>query len=264
VRKILARKPFTGKGIHYEQKLGRAASRQEAEMMDFQAARRAMVDGQIRTSDVTDTCLLAAMLAIPREVFVPDHLAGLAYLDCNLPVDGGGGAGGAGARTPAQAERFLVKPMVQARLIQATRPAGQDRVLVVGCGTGYSAAVFGRLAGTVMALDENESLLRRSRAALAQIGLDNVTVVSGPLPLGWPAASPYDVILIDGGVEFVPGPLFDQLARRGRLATAMGAGPVGRAMLFVSDDKGEVSGRALCDATVPVLPGFKKAPTFVF
>jgi protein-L-isoaspartate(D-aspartate) O-methyltransferase len=137
-----------------------------AEMMDFQAARRAMVDGQIRTSDVTDIRLLAVMLDIPREVFVPDHLAGLAYLDCNLPVDGGGGAGGAGARTPAQAARFLVKPMVQARLIQATRPAGQDRVLVVGCGTGYSAAVFGRLAGTVMALDENESLLRRSRAPM--------------------------------------------------------------------------------------------------
>jgi protein-L-isoaspartate(D-aspartate) O-methyltransferase len=243
-----------------------AASRQEAQMMDFQAARRAMVDGQIRTSDVTDIRLLAAMLDIPREVFVPDHLAGLAYLDCNLPVDSGGagGAGGAGARTPAQAERFLVKPMVQARLIQATRPAGQDRVLVVGCGGGYSAAVFGRLAATVMALDENESFLRRSRGALAEIGLDNVTVVSGPLPLGWPAASPYDVILIDGGVEFVPAPLFDQLARRGRLATVMGAGPVGRAMLFQSDDNGEVSGRALCDATVPVLPGFKKAPAFVF
>jgi protein-L-isoaspartate(D-aspartate) O-methyltransferase len=235
-------------------------------MMDLQVARRAMVDGQIRTSDVTDARLLAAMLDIPREVFVPDHFAGLAYLDCNLPVDGGGaGAAGGGARTPAQAGRFLVKPMVQARLIQATRPAGQDRVLVVGCGTGYSAAVFGRLAGTIMALEENESLLRRSRAALGKIGTYSVvTVVSGPLPLGWPAASPYDVILIDGGVEFVPAPLFNQLARRGRLATVMGAGPVGRAMLFQSDDKGEVSGRALCDATVPVLPGFNKAPTFAF
>jgi len=228
-------------------------------MMDFQAARRAMVDGQIRTSDVTDPRLLAAMLAIPREVFVSDHLAALAYLDGDLPLDGGGWA-----RTPAQAARFLLKPMVQARLIQATSPAGQDRVLVVGCGTGYSAAVFGGLAGTVMALDENESLVRRSRAALAQIGLGNVTVVSGPLPLGWPAASPYDVILIDGGVEFIPAPLFDQLARRGRLATVMGAGPIGRAMLFVPDDNGEVSGRALFDATVPVLPGFKKARTFVF
>jgi protein-L-isoaspartate(D-aspartate) O-methyltransferase len=236
-------------------------------MMDFQAARRAMVDGQIRTSDVTDIRLLAAMLDIPREVFVPDHLAGLAYLDCNLPVDGSEGpprAGGAAARTPAPAERFLVRPMVQARLIQATRPAAQDRVLVVGCGTGYSAAVFCRLAGTVMALEENESLLRQSRAALAKIGLDNVTVVPGPLPLGWSAASAYDVILIDGGVEFIPGPLFNQLAHRGRLATVMAAGPVGRAMLFQSDDNGEVGGRALCDAAVPVLPGFKKAPAFVF
>jgi len=230
-------------------------------MLDFKAARQAMVDGQIRTNDVTDLSVLAAMLEIPRELFVPDRLAGLAYVDRNLPVDG---AEETDLLAPAQQTRFLPKPMIQARLIQATRPAARDRVLVVGCGAGYSAAVFCQLAGTVFALDENESLVRQSRAALAKIGLGNVNVVSGPLTAGWPTAAPYDVILIDGGVEFVCVPLFDQLARRGRLATVMIAGPLGRAMLFQSDDKGEVGGRTLCDAIVPVLPGFKKPPAFVF
>lgn len=228
-------------------------------MTDFRAARRAMVDGQIRTSDVTDPRLLAVMLQIPRELFVPDRLAALAYLDSNLPLDGGSDAG-----RPAQAARFLVKPMVQARLIQATEPATEDRVLVVGCGTGYSTAILSQLAGTVTALEEDEILLRRCRSTLAKIGLDNVTVVSGPLAQGWPDAGPYDAILIDGGVEFVPTALFDQLARGGRLAAVMGGEPVGRAMLFQSDDSRLVSGRALFDAAVPLLPGFKKAPAFVF
>jgi protein-L-isoaspartate(D-aspartate) O-methyltransferase len=154
--------------------------------------------------------------------------------------------------------------MVQARLIQALDPIEGDRALVVGCGSGYSAAVLSRLAGTVTALDEDEAVLGRCRAALAKLRIDNVTVASGPLALGWPASPPFDVILIDGGVEFVPAPLFDQLAPRGRLATVMGGGPVGRAMLFQSDDKREVSGRPLFDATAPLLPGFAKAPAFVF
>jgi protein-L-isoaspartate(D-aspartate) O-methyltransferase len=228
-------------------------------MFDFQAARRAMVDGQIRTSDVTDTRVLAAMLDIPRELFVPDRLAALAYIDRDLPLDGGGDF-----PMPARTGRFLIKPMVQARLIQALGPGEGDRVLVVGCGGGYAAAVLGRLAGTVTALDENGALLGRCRAVLAKLKIANVTAVAGPLALGWPASSPFDVILVDGGVEFIPEPLFDQLAPSGRLATVMGGGPVGRATLFQSDDNREVSGRALFDATAPLLPGFGKAPAFVF
>ena len=227
-------------------------------MMDFAAARRAMVDSQIRTSDVTDARLIAAMIDIPRELFVPDGLAALAYMDRDLPLDSGG------ARMPVQTTRFFIKPMVEARLIQALGPLEGDRALVVGCAGGYSAAVLGRLAGNVTALDEDEALLGRCRAALAKLKIDNVAAVAGPLAQGWPATGPFDVILVEGAVELIPEPLFDQLAPNGRLATVMGGRPVGRATLFQSDDNREVSSRALFDATAPLLPGFRKAPAFVF
>jgi protein-L-isoaspartate(D-aspartate) O-methyltransferase len=221
-------------------------------MVDFQAARRAMVDGQVRTSDVTNLALLAAMLEIPREAFVPESQAGLAYLDRDTPV--------AAAKGSARA---LVKPMVLARLVQAADPGPRDRVLIVGCGTGYSAAVMGRLAGEVVALEEDPGLAARARSTLAALGARNVAVIEGPLTGGWPAGSPYDIILVDGGVESDPDILYGQLGSAGRLVAVVTSGPVGKAMLFQSVN-GEVSGRVLFDAQAPVLPGFKKTPAFVF
>jgi protein-L-isoaspartate(D-aspartate) O-methyltransferase len=230
----------------------------EIGMIDFQVARRAMVDGQLRTSDVTDLRLLAAMLEVRREVFVPERTAALAYLDRNLPIDS------EEARGPAQTSRFLIKPMVQGRLIQALAPTGHDDALVIGCGTGYSAAVIARLAAKVVALEENEALSRRAQAALAAVGADKVTVVTGPLTLGFPSAGPYDVILIDGGAEFIPEPVYRQLTKSGRLAAVICDGPIGKAMIFRSDENGMVSGRALFEAAAPVLPGLRRAPAFVF
>jgi protein-L-isoaspartate(D-aspartate) O-methyltransferase len=227
-------------------------------MIDFQAARRAMIDGQLRSSDVTDLRVLAAMLDVPREVFVPERLAALAHLDRNLPIDE------EDAAKPTQASRFLVKPMVQGRLIQALAPAEQDNALVVGCGTGYSAAVIGRLAAKVTALEENNALSRRAQATLGAVGADKVTVVTGPLAQGFPGAGPHDVILIDGGAEFVPDGISLQLAKGGRLAVVICDGAIGKAMIFHSDENGMVSGRGLFDATVPPLPGLKRAPAFVF
>src|ERR1700681_2404156 len=235
-----------------------AALPQEAGMVDFRTARRAMVDGQVRTNDVTNLRLIAAMLDIPRELFVPENLAALAYLDRDLPLDGA-----AGTATSRAQSRWLIKPMVLARLVQAADPGPQDRVLVVGAGAGYSAAVTGRLAATVTALEENPQLAGRARSVLSELGVGDVTVVSGPLTEGWPASSPYDVILVDGGVEWIPDALFGQLASAGRLVAAVIAGMVGKGMHFQSD-RGEVSGRALFDAMAPVLPGFQKAPAFVF
>ncbi len=222
-------------------------------MVDFQTARRAMVDSQVRPSDVTSLELIAAMLAVPREAFVPDHLAALAYLDRDLPFEAGG----------KEPPRFLMKPMVLARLIQAADPRPQDRVLVIGAGTGYSAAVLGRLAGAVTALEENETIAAFARAVVAKQAIANVNVVVGPLTQGWPSAGPYDVILIDGGVDAVPHGVFGQLADGGRLVTVLSGGPVGDATIYQAD-RGEVSGRALFDAKVPVLPGFTKAAAFVF
>jgi protein-L-isoaspartate(D-aspartate) O-methyltransferase len=222
-------------------------------MMDYAAARRTMVDSQVRTSDVTNYALIDAMLAIPRERFVPDKLAPLAYIDRDLPLDGEG----------RNASRWLMKPMVLARLVQAADPHPQDRVLVVACGTGYSAAVLGRLAATVVALEDDDALAERARLSTSEVGSANVTVVTGPLDRGWPASGPYQVILIDGGVETIPEALFEGLAPGGRLVTVVSDGPAGKAMYF-RPVNGENGGRPLFDATLPVLPAFKRTPAFVF
>jgi protein-L-isoaspartate(D-aspartate) O-methyltransferase len=231
-------------------------------MVDFRAARRAMVDGQIRTNGVTNLDLIGAMLDVPREAFVPERQAALAYLDRDLPLPSGSGA-----------PRYLIKPEVTAKLIQAADVMPQDRVLVVGTATGYSAAIVSRLAAAVVALEEDTGLAGMAQANLRHLGVANVTVVTGSLSAGWPAAAPYDVILVEGGVETVPEALFDELSMGGRLITVLyegsgdAAGPidgkVGKATLY-RDVRDEVGGRALFDASAPLLPGFAKARAFVF
>jgi protein-L-isoaspartate(D-aspartate) O-methyltransferase len=223
-------------------------------MTDLRNARRTMVDSQVRPNDVTNLALIAAMLEIPREAFVPASQAALAYLDRDVPI---------AEATESEPARYLIKPVVLARLIQAADPLPQDRVLVVGAGTGYSAAVLSRLTSTVVALEQNDKLAQQARAALPAVGVGSVTVVDGPLAAGAPASGPYEVILIDGGVETVPGALMVQLSRHGRLVAVVMAGPLGKATLFQMVN-GETSGRVLFDASAPVLPGFSKAPAFVF
>ena len=220
-------------------------------MIDFAKARRAMVDCQLRPSDVTDREVLGAMLAIPRERFVPDELAGVAYLDRDVPVD---------------AKRALLKPMVLARMIQALEIKTSDRVLDVACGTGYSSAVLARLSSAVTALDDDAERARRCGEILRQLaplGAGNVTSVCGPLAAGWPGGAPYDVILVEGACETEPHGLIGQLNEGGRLVVVMGTGPDGKATLF-RKDHGEIGRRALFDAAAPALPAFAKAPAFVF
>jgi protein-L-isoaspartate(D-aspartate) O-methyltransferase len=221
-------------------------------MLDFATARRMMVDGQVRTADVTDLRLIAAMMEVPRERFVADEKAALAYLDLDLPI-------GEGGRAP----RRLLKPMVLAKLIQLAGISETDRVLDVGCGTGYAAAVLSRLAANVVVLDEDGALARRAGTALTAVGATNVKVVSGRLAEGWPAEAPYDAILVEGATEVVPEPLLRQLRSGGRLVCVMGAGPAGKATLYRRVE-GEFSGRPAFEATAALLPGFGKQPTFVF
>lgn len=222
-------------------------------MLDFAAARRAMVDSQVRTNGVTDPALIAAMLAIPRERFVPDAMTALAYLDRDLPLNG--------KESGIGATRWLMNPMVLARLIQSAEPHAQDRALVVACGTGYAAAVLSRLVYSIVALEEDSNLVEKARQNLTALGATNVNVVAGALDGAPPG--PFDIVLIDGGVEFVPPAFFEVLAPGGRLLAVVTAGPAGKGMYFQSVD-GEVGGVALFDARIPVLPGFKKAPEFVF
>jgi protein-L-isoaspartate(D-aspartate) O-methyltransferase len=219
-------------------------------MVDFAQARRTMVDGQVRTSDVTGLRLIAAMLDVPREQFVPAARRAIAYLDIDVPVDAAGG-------------RALLKPMVLAKLLQAAGIGEGDRVLDVGCATGYSAAVLARLAGEVVALEEDGALARTAGETLAASGASNVSVVSGPLPDGWAQGAPYDVIVVEGASEVVPAALLSQLKDGGRLLAVIGTGPMGKATIFRRSG-GHPTAQTLFDATAPLLPGFARPAAFVF
>jgi len=209
-----------------------------------------MVDSQVRPHDVTDQRIQAALLAVPRERFLDPVHRPLAYLDTEVPVS-------------TQSRRVLLKPIVFGKLLQAAGTREGERVLDVGCATGYSAAVLARLAGTVVALEEDAALARAATANLAALGVANVTVATGPLTAGWPQGAPYDVILLEGRSEVAPGPLCEQLADGGRLLAVIGDAPMGKATIYRKAGS-NVTAVPLFDAGAPVLPGFVKPPAFVF
>lgn len=214
-------------------------------MTDFAAARRHMVDGQVRTANVTDRRIIAAMEDVPRERFVPQ--SGLAYHDLDVAVAGH--------------SRRLLKPMVLAKLVQALDLDDTDRVLDAACATGYGAAVLARVAGQVVALEENPGLVQAARSALSRE--PNVSVVEGPIAAGWVQDAPYDAILLEGATEVAPEALCRQLRNGGRLACVLGASPGARAMVYYRSGD-DIGSRAVFDATAAVLPGFVKPPQFAF
>lgn len=216
-------------------------------MFDSALARRMMVDGQIRTADVHNPELIAAMLEVPRERFVPPPLAERAYVDGELDLGKG---------------RAMLAPMVFAKLVAAAQLSGNEHVLDVGCGIGYSAAVLARLASSVVALEEDGDLARQAKAALAG-STSAIMAVQGPLSSGWPAAAPYDFILLNGATEIIPDALGRQLKPGGRLACVFGRAPAAKATLFRLAE-GQLVGRPIFDASALTLPGFRAAPSFVF
>jgi protein-L-isoaspartate(D-aspartate) O-methyltransferase len=213
-------------------------------MTDFAAARRHMVDGQIRTNDVTDLRVLFALDEVPRERFLPPSAVALAYLDLDVPVGN---------------SRRLLKPMVLAKLLQAAGLHADDRVLDVGSGTGYSAAIIARIASQVVALEQETALSKIGSGALPS----NVRVVCGPLTDGWVQDAPYDVIVLEGSTEVVPQTLCQQLKDGGRLVCVLGSRPGSRGMLYRRSGD-EVGSRPIFDASAAVLPGFAKKPVFAF
>jgi len=223
-------------------------------MTDYAKVRMNMVDSQIRPNKVTDPAVLSAFLEVPRELFVPEALKGAAYIDEDLPI----------AR-----HRFLMEPMVLARLLQAAVVRSTDRVLNIAAGVGYDAAILGRLAHEVVAVEGDAVLAETARAALAATGADNVTVVTADPTLGHAAKAPFDVILFSGAVSEEPEALASQLAERGRLVCVVKSeegsfgGTVGQAML-IERVSGGYSHRVLFDAAIAELPGFEPAPAFVF
>jgi protein-L-isoaspartate(D-aspartate) O-methyltransferase len=221
--------------------------------VDFSELRVKMVDGQVRTTDVTSLPLLDAMLAVPREAFVPDNRKTLAYIDENILISGNSGPDA----------RYLMKPSPFAKLVQLAEIGPNDKVLDVGAGTGYSAAVLSRLAKSVVALECDGALAEQAQSAISSVGYDNVSVVSGDLKAGHKAGAPYDVIFVGGSVEELPETLLAQLAEGGRLVVVEGRGNAALARIYLKS-KGVATGRRAFNAAVKPLPGFECAPVFEF
>lgn len=221
-------------------------------MSDFATARQNMVDCQVRPSDVTDIRVIDAMLAVPRENFVPKDRRALAYLDLDLVVS-----------DPSAPKRSLLKPALLARLLQASEIGAGDNVLVVGCASGYSVAVAARLAKQVVGTEPDAALAASAGASLSALGSGNARVIEAASPEGCAASGPYDVILVEGATEVVPEALYAQLAEGGRLVGVMAVDGVQRAML-VTRSGNDFGSRILFDASAPVLPGFARRPEFAF
>jgi protein-L-isoaspartate(D-aspartate) O-methyltransferase len=216
-------------------------------MPDYLTLRRSMVESQVRTNDVTDTRVQDAMAEVPRERFVPQAKRALAYADAVVEVAPG---------------RFLLDPRTFSKLAQLAEIEPTDRILDVACASGYSTAVLAKLGGHVIALEEDAELVRIASDALAGNGA-RAQVVQGRLADGYPPGAPYDVIFVNGAVEQVPETLSSQLAEGGRLVAIVQQGPQGRAQLLLREHS-RIGTWTDFDATVPLLPGFRKARGFVF
>ena len=213
--------------------------------LTFEPMRRSMVASQLRTTGVNDPRVVAAMGEVARELFVPAGRRALAYADALVPLGNG---------------RALNPPMALGRVLTEAQLQGHERALVIGAATGYSAALLARLVGSVTALEEDAALAATARETLAGTG---AAVVEGPLAAGWPAAAPYDFILVDGAVEFLPPAIVDQAADGGRIALALLDRGVTR--LAIGRVVAGAFGLAtFADAAAAILPGFEQPRGFTF
>lgn len=221
-------------------------------MTDFTVARRKMVDCQVRPSDVTDLRIIEAMVEVPREVFVPDHLKPLAYLDQDLNVSPAGSP-----------PRCLIRPGLLGRLFQAAAITATDKVLVVGCASGYPAAVAGKLAASVVATEPVPALVEQAKAALSRAGIANVTVKNAAARDGAASDAPFDVILIHGTSQVGLDGLRAQLAVGGRMVGISASGGTDRAIL-VTRSAADFGDRILFDAAAPIVSGLERPAAFAF
>lgn len=217
------------------------------------AARQNMVEAQLKSTKVTDDRILHAFASLPRERFIPARARSkrnLAYIDEDLSIGGG---------------RYLVEPVVLARLIQEAGVTHDDTVLVIGPGTGYSAAVLEYLASQVMAVESDEELLNEARANFAHLGLYDIVTFHGDLTGGWHEYAPYDVILLNGAVSDIPEGIVQQLSPHGRLVTVRRGRPAWQGQgILMTRHEGRISEVPLFDAATPYLPGFEPRMEFVF
>lgn len=219
-----------------------------AAVKSYDQVRRNMVDCQLRTNNVESEDVLRAFESVPRERFLPDPLEGSAYVDEDLPLDGG---------------RFMLEPLVQARLIQAGRPQEQDRVLNIGDATGYSSALLSRLAGEVVVPEAGLAQAVKARAVWESLGARNIRPVPGDVTRD---KDGFDLIVINGSVKEIPAQLGALLRDGGRLvAVVRPAGtPMGTLILAEKGAGQNLAVRRLFDAASPYLAEFAPKPDFVF
>jgi protein-L-isoaspartate(D-aspartate) O-methyltransferase len=215
--------------------------------IDFKAQRIKMVDGQLRTTDVTGHALLNAFLEVPREMFVPERKRQLAYVDADIEVAPG---------------RYLMEPSPLAKLMSLAEVKSSDKVLLIGCETGYAAAILSKISNHVVAVESDAELASAAAANISALAVSNVEIAVGSLENGRSGSAPYDVIILGGSVESVPPGLIAQLGEGGRLVAVETSGALGAARLHVKRST-VVSSRFGFNAMVRPLPGFAKQPEFV-
>lgn len=213
---------------------------------DFETRRRMMVDTQVRPSDVTKFPIIEAMLHVPREAFVPAALREAAYVGEELDIGGG---------------RVMPDPRLLAKMIELADIQRSDVVLDVACGLGYSTAVLARLAEVVVAVEDDAARADQAQANLADQGVDNAAVMTGPLAAGVAKSAPYDAILVQGAVEEMPEAILAQLREGGRIVAVFAEDGVGAVRLGLKTDD-RTSWRFGFNAGAPVLPGFARTRAF--
>jgi len=222
--------------------------------VDFTRLRQRMVDSQLRPVAVTRLPVLSAFLAMPRELFVPDNRRNAAYADGSVPV---------AAAKAGQPARYMMPAAALAQLIQLADIGSDDFILDIGAATGYGAALMAGLGSAVVALECDAELAAFAEDLFAAYKCENITVAKGDLPQGWTAQAPYDVIVLEGSVDFVPKPLFAQLREGGRLVAVEGRGNAAIAWLYEREE-GIVSRRRGFNLALYPLPGFAEEAVFTF
>lgn len=215
-------------------------------MSDFSTRRTHMVDSQVRPQDVTKFPVLEAMLAVPRESYVPDSLREAAYISENLALGEG---------------RVMLEPRTFAKLLDGLDIDPHEVVLDIGCGLGYSTAILARLADAVVAVEEDAAMAEEAQATLSRNGVDNAAVIEAVISEGAAKHGPYDVIILEGAAEHVPDAILGQLKEGGRIACIFAQGALGVARIGYKID-GEVTWRFAFNATAPVLKGFEQPESF--
>lgn len=210
-------------------------------MEAFEIARTNMVKSQILPNNITNSAFIDVIMEIPRHIFIPENKQGVSYIDSSLPVGDG---------------RYILPPMVFAKMIEALNIKGDESVLDIACGTGYSSAVIANLCKKVVAVESSTDLASKAHLNLNKLGVENVIIISNSLARGHEEGAPYNIILINGAVKEVPAKLFDQLADNGKLITIISKTPNSGSIVIYSKVSGVTSSREVFDVNLSIIEDF--------